>query len=128
MFRKRDKMLSSMLKEHQEKQAARRVLQEKRRREAVAAATAVTRALVENLNTRVAMAYDNEKKLDAEAKQLQANAAQFAKQSMQWLQLVENFNGALKELGDVENWSKSIETDMHTIASALEYAYKDTGT
>ena len=45
---------------------------------------------------RVAMAYDNEKKLDAEAKQLQANAAQFAKQSMQWLQLVENFNGALK--------------------------------
>ncbi len=42
------------------------------------------------------MAYDNEKKLDAEAKQLQANAAQFAKQSMQWLQLVENFNGALK--------------------------------
>ena len=42
------------------------------------------------------MAYDNEKKLDTEAKQLQANAAQFAKQSMQWLQLVENFNGALK--------------------------------
>jgi len=24
----------------------------------------------------------------------------------------------------VENWSRSIETDMRTISSALEYAYK----
>ena len=24
----------------------------------------------------------------------------------------------------MENWSKSIETDMKTISSALEYAYK----
>lgn len=29
----------------------------------------------------------------------------------------------LQELGDVENWAKSIETDMRTISSALEYAY-----
>ena len=29
-----------------------------------------------------------------------------------------------QELGDVENWARSIETDMQTIASALEYAYK----
>lgn len=30
---------------------------------------------------------------------------------------------SLQELGDVENWAKSIETDMRTISSALEYAY-----
>jgi len=29
-----------------------------------------------------------------------------------------------QEIGDVENWSRSIETDMRTISSALEYAYK----
>ena len=55
----------------------------------------------------------------------QVNAAQFAKQTMQWLKLVEDFNTALKEIGDVENWARNIETDMRTISSALEYAYKD---
>ena len=29
-----------------------------------------------------------------------------------------------QEIGDVENWSRSIEADMRTISSALEYVYK----
>ena len=35
-------------------------------------------------------------KLDTETKILQANATQFAKQTMQWLKLVEDFNQSLK--------------------------------
>ncbi|XP_071803742.1 biogenesis of lysosome-related organelles complex 1 subunit 1-like [Asterias amurensis] len=119
-------MLASMLKEHQSKQSSKKDQQEKRRKEATASAIAVTKALVGNVNNRVSMAYSNEKRLDTEARHLQSNAAQFAKQSMQWLSLIESFNTALKELGDVENWAKSIEVDMHTISSALEYALKDT--
>ena len=30
----------------------------------------------------------------------------------------------IQEIGDVENWAKSIETDMRTISTALEYTYK----
>ena len=30
---------------------------------------------------------------------------------------------SFQEIGDVENWAKSIETDMRTISSGLEYAY-----
>ena len=45
---------------------------------------------------RVANAYVNQKKLDTETKILQANAAQFSKQTAQWLKLVEDFNTALK--------------------------------
>lgn len=29
-----------------------------------------------------------------------------------------------KEIGDVENWARSIEMDMRTIATALEYVHK----
>ncbi|XP_072349781.1 biogenesis of lysosome-related organelles complex 1 subunit 1-like isoform X1 [Scyliorhinus torazame] len=74
--------------------------------------------------TRVAQAYVNQRKLDNEVKTLQIQAAQFAKQTQQWLGMVDSFNQALKEIGDVENWARSIEMDMRTIATALEYVYK----
>lgn len=75
---------------------------------------------------RVAQAYLNQKKLDAEAKQLQNSATNFAKQTQLWLNLVESFSSSLKEIGDAENWARSIEGDMRTIATALEYSYKGT--
>jgi len=117
-------MLSTLVKEHQTRQQVRKEDQEKKRKEAFTAASAVTHALVDHLNVGVAQAYLNQKRLDAEAKQLHLNATQFAKQTAQWLHLVENFNQALKEIGDAENWAKSIEADMRTISSALDYAYK----
>ncbi|XP_076361443.1 biogenesis of lysosome-related organelles complex 1 subunit 1 [Tachypleus tridentatus] len=117
-------MLSSLVKDHQQRQQVRREEQEKKRKEAIIAANNLTSALVDHLNVGVAQAYLNQKRLDAEAKQLHMNATQFAKQTTQWLQLVDNFNQSLKELGDVENWAKSMEADMRTISSALEYAYK----
>ncbi|XP_048379223.2 biogenesis of lysosome-related organelles complex 1 subunit 1 [Stegostoma tigrinum] len=119
-----DVMLSRLLKDHQAKQNERKEIQEKRRREAVAAATRLTEALVDHLNVGVAQAYVNQRKLDNEVKTLQIQAAQFAKQTQQWLGMVDNFNQALKEIGDVENWARSIEMDMRTIATALEYVYK----
>ncbi|ELV12021.1 Biogenesis of lysosome-related organelles complex 1 subunit 1 [Tupaia chinensis] len=98
-------MLSRLLKEHQAKQNERKELQGEPK-------------------SRVAQAYMNQRKLDHEVKTLQVQAAQFAKQTGQWIGMVENFNQALKEIGDVENWARSIELDMRTIATALEYVYK----
>ena len=51
----------------------------------------------------MANAYVNQKKLDTETKILQANAAQFSKQTVQWLKLVEDFNTALK-VSCIETW------------------------
>nr|CAD7195590.1 unnamed protein product [Timema douglasi] len=117
-------MLSSLVKEHQAKQAGRKEVQEQKRKEAMAAANNLTQALVDHLNVGVAQAYLNQKRLDAEAKQLHHNATNFAKQTHQWANLVESFSSALKEIGDAENWAQSIEADMRTITSALEYSYK----
>lgn len=72
----------------------------------------------------MATAYINQKRLDAEAKNLHVAANNFSKQTQQWLNLIDNFSSSLKELGDVENWSRTIEKDMHSITAALEVAYK----
>jgi len=34
---------------------------------------------------------------------------------------------ATQELGDVQSWAQSIENDMRTIASALEYVHQGSG-
>lgn len=103
----------------------------------------------------VAQAYLNQKRLDAEAKQLHTSATNFSKQTQQWMNLIEGFSSALKvsvkilwcyklscqiqneidgrffndhfefqEIGDVENWARTIETDMVAINEALNQAYK----
>lgn len=117
-------MLSSMVKEHQAQQAVKKEIQETKRKEACNAASDLTQALVDHLNVGVAQAYLNQKKLDAEAKQLHTSATNFSKHIHQWLNLVDSFSSALKELGDVENWAKTIEGDVRTITTALEIAYK----
>lgn len=118
-------MLSSLVKEHQQKQTVKKENQEVKRKEACAAASDLTQALVDHLNVGVAQAYLNQKKLDAEAKQLHTSSTNFAKQTQQWLSIVESFSGALKELGDVENWAKTIESDVRIITTALEIVYKN---
>ncbi|XP_018326115.1 biogenesis of lysosome-related organelles complex 1 subunit 1-like [Agrilus planipennis] len=117
-------MLSSMVKEHQARQSARKEAQEIKRKEAVQAASELTQALVDHLNVGVAQAYLNQKKLDAEAKQLHVSATNFSKQTQQWVNLIESFSSSLKELGDVENWAKTIEGDVRTITQALDIVYK----
>ncbi|XP_022917727.1 biogenesis of lysosome-related organelles complex 1 subunit 1 [Onthophagus taurus] len=117
-------MLSSMVKEHNAIQQGAKEIQEMKRKEACAAASQLTQALVDHLNVGVAQAYLNQKRLDAEAKQLHISATNFSKQTQQWLNIVEIFSTALKELGDVENWAKTIEGDVRLITNALENVYK----
>merc|ERR1711872_1181220 len=108
-------MLSSILKEHQTSQQRRRELEETRRIEAVAATNKLSHALVDHLNSGVAQAYLNQKKIDSEAKQLQSNAAQFAKQTTAWLSLLDNFNKNNNDRNIINNDSKNINDGSSNI-------------
>jgi len=113
-----------MIKEHQSKQHARREEQEKKRKEAIDSSSKLTTALVDHLNVGVAQAYLNQKRLDGEATLLESNATNFQRQTQNWLQLIAAMTASMKEVGHVQNWASTIEQDMRTVPSALEYAYK----
>jgi len=120
-------MLAKAYREHQAKQATFKESQETKKKDAVHAVSEFSQRFVETLNSDVESAYNNQRQLEGEAKQLQNNISRLTKQTHQWVSMIDSFNHTLKELGDVENWAKSIETDMVGIASALEYAYKGAG-
>uniref|UniRef100_T2MDX9 Biogenesis of lysosome-related organelles complex 1 subunit 1 n=1 Tax=Hydra vulgaris TaxID=6087 RepID=T2MDX9_HYDVU len=120
-------MLSAALKEHNLKNSTFKESQEERKRVALASISNFSNHLVDALNTDVEQAYNNQKKIENEAKKLQNHVELFSKQTQLWINMLENFNQALKELGDVDNWARTIEADITTIASALEYAYKGPG-
>ena len=119
-------MLSRVVKEHHERQGSFREQQEKRKRAALSSVHQCTSAMVDSLNGGVEKAYENQRKLDKETKALQQHSAKYVKQTTQWLNLIEGFHKNLKSLGDLEQWSRTIETDMRTIVATLEYAYQGT--
>lgn len=51
----------------------------------------------------MAQAYLNQKRLDAEAKQLYSSATNFAKQTQQWMNLIEGFSNALKVIIEIKS-------------------------
>jgi len=113
-----------MLKEHQLKQIRKRDEIDHKRNAAILSSVQFTSKVVNHLNDGVAQTYLNQRKLDSEAKQLVTNIEQFSRSINQWVGLMNGFNDALKQLGDVENWARVIETDMREISSILEYVHK----
>jgi chromosome condensin MukBEF ATPase and DNA-binding subunit MukB len=120
-------MLSRVVKEHQERQVVFREQQERKRRVALDSVQKCSDAMVDSLNSSVEKAYENQRKLDREAKALQSHSSRFIRQTTHWLNLVEGFHKNLKGLGDLEQWAKTIENDMQVVVTNLEYAYRGSG-
>jgi len=81
--------------------------------------------MMDSVNLGVAKVFANQRRIEVQAVKLQSQTDRFAKQTAQWLQLIENFNQTLKEIGDVENWARAIENDMKEIATGLEYVHRN---
>jgi len=109
-----------MLKEHNAKQQLHKEMQEKRKNETIVSLHELSDAVVENLNQRVSCAYTNQKRLDIECKKLEKNGLNLTRYAEQWMRMIESFNDALKEIGDVETWSNTIENDVEVIAETIQ--------
>lgn len=117
-------MFSLMLKEHQKCQDEIRTVTNNKRVIAERAVEKLTEENVKELNEDVSQAYLNQHKLDSEARKLQANVAKLTKQAQQWMVVCNGLNEAVKDLGDITTWTKTIENDVKFIAGAIGDSYK----
>eukprot|EP00727_Mastigamoeba_balamuthi_P003741 m51a1_g13364 putative biogenesis of lysosome-related organelles complex 1 subunit 1 (122) ;mRNA; f:1547-2049 len=107
---------------HQAKaqQAPQRDEVERLRKLAVASTAAVTDSMIDSVNAGVAAVFANQRALDTEARTLQQQTARFSRQTHMWVTVAEQYNRAMKELGDIENWARVMEQDLLAITTALE--------
>lgn len=117
------KMFASMLKEHQRAQEELKTEINNKRIVAEKAVEDLTAQSVRGLNDGIAQAYLNQHKLDSETRKLQANLVKLTKQAQQWMIACDNLNNAVKDLGDVATWTKTIEADVKHIAKVIEDAH-----
>mmetsp|Transcript_68628 Transcript_68628/g.143201 ORF Transcript_68628/g.143201 Transcript_68628/m.143201 type:complete len:159 (-) Transcript_68628:55-531(-) len=117
-------MLSSLVKDYQSKQAKLKEINDQNRREALGATETVANMMSDTVTCNVDEVFAAQKKLEKEVKGLQTNTSHFAKQTRQWVEMIDEFNTNLKEVGDFQNWAKTVEWEMKHIASCLEYVAK----
>ncbi|KAG9132842.1 hypothetical protein Leryth_014788 [Lithospermum erythrorhizon] len=92
---------------------------EKAKREAIRNATRVADVLVDSVNGGVQEAFVIEKRIEMEIRAFAATSARFATQTSQWLAATHTLNTAVKEIGDFENWMKTMEFDCKSINAAI---------
>ncbi|CAO3637496.1 unnamed protein product [Cunninghamella blakesleeana] len=118
--------LSQLLKTHQQKQAETKRYNEQLRKETLETTHALTNSLSNHVSQGVSTMFTRQKALEQESKELVLLTSKYTKQTKQWLTLVNDFNDALKELGDIKNWAQVMENDMKSIMATLDFVYQGT--
>ncbi|KAH7542802.1 hypothetical protein FEM48_Zijuj02G0113500 [Ziziphus jujuba var. spinosa] len=98
---------------------------EKSKKEAIRKASRVSDVLVDAVNGGVQECFIIEKRIELEIQVLAASIARFMKQIDQWLTATHAINTAVKEIGDFENWMKTMEFDCKSINAAIHSIHQD---
>ncbi|CAN8285393.1 unnamed protein product [Cochlearia groenlandica] len=98
---------------------------ERLRKEAIRHAARTADLLVKAVNGGVEDCFVNEKRIETEIRNLAVTVARFGKQTDQWLAATHAVNNAVKEIGDFENWIKTMEFDCKKITSAIRNIHQD---
>ncbi|KAG6541053.1 hypothetical protein Mapa_017540 [Marchantia paleacea] len=116
-----DASFANMMQQHSIRNVVLANRLEKSKKEALIAATQVSGLLVDSVNGGVQESFINEKRIEMEARALAATVQRFTQTTTQWLTVFHNFDSALKEIGDFENWIKVMEYDCESVGKALNY-------
>ncbi|XP_030503097.1 biogenesis of lysosome-related organelles complex 1 subunit 1 isoform X2 [Cannabis sativa] len=95
------------------------------KKDAIKNAARVSNLLVDAVNGGVQECFVNEKRIELEIRALTATITRFMKQTDQWLTATHAFNSAVKEIGDFENWMKTMEFDCKSVVAAIHNIHQE---
>mmetsp|Transcript_24558 Transcript_24558/g.40415 ORF Transcript_24558/g.40415 Transcript_24558/m.40415 type:complete len:119 (+) Transcript_24558:101-457(+) len=112
-------MLTDILKQSHA-QNDREIFKESLRKEAISSIGELTNALLDSLNSGVAEVYEKQRAVDTQFRKMQSNLLKLQEQTAQWFKLLNDFNGVLKEAGDLENYLMEVESQSQELIQLIE--------
>lgn len=111
--------LLQLVQQHHQSSLALREQIDKAKKDAIGIAARVSNVLVEIVNGGVQECFINEKRIELEIRALASTIFRYTKQIDQWLSASHSINSAIKEIGDFENWMKTMDFDCRSINAAI---------
>ncbi|KAJ3347916.1 biogenesis of lysosome- organelles complex 1 subunit 1 [Entophlyctis luteolus] len=112
--------MDGVLKHHQQEQLQARASRDRGRVAATASINNLSDVLIETVNTPVSLAFSNQQRIESLEASVLAESKLFALNARKWLAMVNKLNASLKELGNVEDWARAIESDVDVVVSVIE--------
>ncbi|EEF44658.1 biogenesis of lysosome-related organelles complex 1 subunit 1 [Ricinus communis] len=111
--------LLQLIQDHHQTSLRLRENTEKAKKDAIRKAAKVSGLLMDAVNGGVQESFINEKRIEFEIRALAATVSRFMRQTDHWLTATHAINTAIKEIGDFENWLKTMEFDCKSINAAI---------
>ncbi|KDP45729.1 hypothetical protein JCGZ_17336 [Jatropha curcas] len=111
--------LLQLMQDHHNTSLRLRDRTEKAKKDAIRNAVRVSDLLMDAVNGGVQESFINEKRIELEIRALAVTISRFMRQTDQWLAATHAINTAIKEIGDFENWMKTMEFDCKSISTAI---------
>ncbi|KAJ2900013.1 hypothetical protein IWW38_000721 [Coemansia aciculifera] len=115
--------LSDILRDHQAGQAEQKRASEQLRKDAVRDIAGLCDSATSSLSSQLTRVLENQREIESLSRDCAHLVQTHARSTAKWTKLVDQFNTALKELGDVSNWAHVIERDMLDVAATLELVH-----
>ena len=87
---------------------------------ALTSVSGLTEQLVDAVNAGTVEVFENQKRVEEQARELRRKGAKFAGVTSEWVRIVRGFDDDLREIGDFEGWIKRVEFDLNNLTEAMK--------
>lgn len=87
---------------------------------ALASVSGLTEKMVDAVNAGTVEVFENQKRVEEQARELRRKGAKFAGVTSEWVRIVRGFDDDLREIGDFEGWIKRVELDLNNLTQAMK--------
>lgn len=112
--------LQDLKKQHQQNLQTLKQNAAKAQQKVAASASHASIIAARDSNMALQEIFQNEQQLEQHVKELQTQSEHFRKRMSQWSQHFLKLNQAMKEIGDVHNWSQSIHKEVDATLTILD--------